>query len=221
VASAVPHPHLVRCLAFEEREGTPYLVFEYLGGESLAERISRAGRWTETEAVRILTQVAEAVQAIHDHGVVHGDLKATNILIADDGQAKLMGLGQVRLDDAELGLPNPRTMLNALNFVAPEQFEDGRAVTPRGDIYALGAALYLAVTGDLPFRANGALGTLRRKLNNDFVAARQLVATLSGRTDGAIRRALSMDPVERPASCREWIAELTEGPLCVSCAGQQ
>jgi serine/threonine protein kinase len=97
------------------------------------------------------------------------------------------------------------------NFIAPEQFNDAKHAGVRCDIYSLGATLYMMVTGEMPFQARGLGGVLKKKLNNEITAPRELAPALSGRVDWAIRRAVKADPAHRYASCREFIQALTHG----------
>jgi hypothetical protein len=93
--------------------------------------------------------------------------------------------------------------------MAPEQFEDPRAVDRRSDLYALAATLYMVVTGEVPFHAHGFLGTMEKKLNGDLVPPRQLVPDLSERVEAAILAGMSLNPADRPESCLAWVQLLT------------
>src|SRR5262249_29482697 len=98
--------------------------------------------------------------------------------------------------------------LGTPNYMAPEQFRNAKNASARCDIYSLGATLYQMVTGKLPYGMGNPVQIMQRKLANDLVAARKLVPELNPRTDWAIRRAMSADPEQRPASCREFAEDL-------------
>jgi serine/threonine protein kinase len=208
---SLDHPHIVRGLDFG-RDGTShYLVMELVEGQSLGERIERQGRLAEGEAVRIIVQVAEALHHAHQRGLVHRDVKPDNILITADGLAKLTDLGLSKNLAEDYSLTRPGAGLGTPYFMAPEQMADAKNVDVRCDVYGLGATLYLAVTGELPFRSRGFLGVLKKKASGDVTPPRRLVPALSERVDRAILRALRADRAERPGSCTEFIAELTDG----------
>jgi serine/threonine protein kinase len=211
VAHALDHPNIVRALDCGMDNGAPYMAMEFVDGESLGDRIERQGRLSEDEAVPIILQVAEALHAAHQKRLIHRDVKPDNILITKKGQAKLTDLGLVKAVDPNGELTQAGSWLGTPNFMAPEQFADAKAVDTRSDIYALGATLFMAVTGEIPFRARSQhfLNILKKKLQNELTAPRSLVPSLSERVDFAIRRAVRADRNQRHPTCRAFIAALT------------
>jgi serine/threonine protein kinase len=203
------HPHLVRGLDFGQEDALFYLVMEFVDGDDLATRIEKKKRLDEDEAVRIVVQIAEALQLAHEHQIIHRDVKPSNILLTPSGEAKLTDLGLVKCRQADLDLTRPMAGLGTPHFMAPEQFGDAKHADIRCDVYSLGATLYNAVTGKLPFDARSHLNMLKKKLKNDIAPPRQLVPQLSERVDLAIRRAMRADPTQRQSSCLEFIASLT------------
>jgi serine/threonine protein kinase len=208
-ANLLHHPHLIRVLDGGQENGTSYLVMEYVAGEDLWQRIEREGALPEDQAVRIICQVAEALSAAHARGIIHRDVKPDNILLSTDGQAKLTDLGLAKDLRAEIDLTRPDQGLGTPNFIAPEQFTHAKQAGVRCDVYALGATLYMAVTGKLPFEARGIPAVLKKKIDNDLLLPRQLVPDLSERVDWAIRRAVRANPDERHATCQEFSNALT------------
>lgn len=208
-AHALDHPNIVRALEFGYEGSTPYLVMEYVDGESLGKRLDRVGRLPEADAIRIIAQVAQGLHKAHKAKLVHRDVKPDNILLTADGTAKLADLGLVRELDSDVNLTRTGRGLGTPYFMAPEQFCDAKSADARCDIYSLGATLYMAVTGELPFRSNSPLEVWMKKRDNDYPSPRELVPSLSERTDWAIRRAMSADPAQRPTTCREFVEDLT------------
>ena len=208
-ASRLDHPNIVRALDYGETGATPYLVMEFVEGESLGQRIERAGRMSEVEAIRIIAQVAQGLHRAHKQNLVHRDVKPDNVLVTPDGTAKLADLGLVKETDADLNLTKTGRGLGTPHFMAPEQFRNAKNADPRCDIYSLGATLYQMVTGELPFRSSGPLEAWMKKVHNDLTPPRQLAPDLSERTDWAIRRAMAVQPDHRPATCREFVEDLT------------
>jgi eukaryotic-like serine/threonine-protein kinase len=203
-ASLLRHPNLVRAIDGGQQDGVSFLVMEYVAGEDLWQRIERDGPLPEAEAVRIISQVTEALEAAHAQGIIHRDVKPDNVLLTTKGQVKLADLGLAKDLSADIDLTRPDQGLGTPNFIAPEQFGDAKHAGVRCDVYGAGATLYMAVTGQLPFPANCIPAVLKKKINNDLVPPRQLVRGLSERIDFAIRRALRANPKERQASCREF-----------------
>jgi serine/threonine-protein kinase len=155
----IKHPNIVDIYEFGELpDGRPFYVMELLEGTDLRSLLNERGRFTPKEAYEILEPVCSALQAAHDQGIVHRDLKASNILVMQrDGKQviKLLDFGIAKLmhpDAADAGLTVVGTRLGTSYTMAPEQIR-GEAVDPRTDIYALGVVLYHLLTGQYPFRA--------------------------------------------------------------------
>jgi hypothetical protein len=155
----IKHPNIVDIYEFGELpDGRPFYVMELLEGTDLRSLLNERGRFTPKEAYEILAPVCSALQAAHDQGIVHRDLKASNILILQrDGKqvVKLLDFGIAKLmhpDAADAGLTVVGTRLGTSYTMAPEQIR-GDKVDPRTDIYALGVVLYHLLTGQYPFRA--------------------------------------------------------------------
>jgi len=118
-------------------------------------------------------------------------------------------LGLVKETDTTAELTRPGSGLGTPSFMAPEQFRNAKNASIRCDIYSLGATLYQMVTGVMPFEGSDVVQTMMRKLKNDLTVPRRLVPTLSERTDAAIRRAMSADAEKRPATCLEFVADIS------------
>jgi serine/threonine protein kinase len=209
-ASRLDHPNIVRALDYNDSTSTPYLVMEFVEGESLGQKLERDGRMEEADALRIIAQVAQGLHRAHKQGLVHRDVKPDNILITRDEVAKLADLGLVKETETDLNLTKTGRGLGTPHFMAPEQFRNAKNADIRCDIYSLGATLYQMVTGELPFGSvNGPLDAWMKKIQNDLKPPREVIPTLSERLDWAIMRAMSADPEMRPASCREFIEDVT------------
>jgi serine/threonine protein kinase len=202
------HPHLIRALRFGDHAGAPYMVLEYVDGMSLGDRLDRDKRLPEEEAVRIITQVGEALHYAHQQRVIHRDVKPDNILLTADGVAKLADLGLAKDCESDELLTRPSAGLGTPNFMAPEQFSDAKNADRRCDVYSLGATLYMALTGVIPFRAKGHLSVLRKKLDKELTPPRELVPEISPRVEAAILRAVDVNPRARQASCHQFVEDL-------------
>jgi serine/threonine protein kinase len=203
------HPHVVRVLDFGTSSKYHFLVMELVEGPTLAQYIARQGKLKEQEAVDIILQVATGLHQIHDAGLIHRDIKPDNILLAPEGVAKLTDLGLVKIMGDEIDLTRPNSGLGTPNYMAPEQFSDAKHADCRCDLYSLGATLYTAVTGQVPFRSSTPVEVFKKKQKGDLAAVRTLVPDLSEVVERTINRSLNLDPKSRHANCREFMAELT------------
>ena len=209
VASKFNHPNLVRALEFGTDNDLPFLVLEFVNGESLGVQISRNGKFEELEGIKIIAQVAKALNQVHKDKLIHRDVKPDNILVGKNGIAKLTDLGLVKeILVGDLNLTRSGRGLGTPNFMAPEQFRDAKNADIRCDIYSLGATLYTMLTGELPYKSVNPLETWMKKVQNDLPTPRELNPRISERTDWAIRRAMDSDPDTRPSSCREFVEDL-------------
>ena len=145
LARRVHSPYVVRVLGYGARQGIPYVVLEYVPGSSLRARLAQHGPYAPREARSILVQVAQGLSAVHQAGVVHRDVKASNVLVTDDGVAKLTDFGIARAPDAS-GQTGTGTLLGTPAYMAPEGPRDVRS-----DLYSLGVLYYELLAGALPF----------------------------------------------------------------------
>ena len=143
------HPHIVGVIDAGEEDGRPYIVFEYVEGETLKDRIRRLGRLPVDEAIAYAIEIARALGAAHGRGIVHRDVKPQNVLVDEEGSAKVTDFGIARsMDDS--GLTAEGRVLGTTDYVSPEQAL-GHDVNGQSDIYSLGVVLYEMLTGDVPF----------------------------------------------------------------------
>jgi len=206
-ASQIDHPNVVKAIDYCGT-GTPFLVMEYVDGESLGAKIERDGALDEAVAVRIIGQVCEGLHRAHKQGLIHRDVKPDNILLTLDLTAKLTDLGLVKDVEGEMNLTKTGRGLGTPHFMAPEQFRNAKNADARCDVYSLGATLYTMVTGEIPFDKTSPLDCWLRKTKNELASPKSRNPKLSDRADWAIRRAMLNDPAERPASCREFMEDL-------------
>src|ERR687894_491976 len=146
------HPHVVTVIDAGEDDGTPYIVFEYIEGETLKDRIRRLGRLPVLEAVAYAVEIGRALYAAHAQRLVHRDVKPQNVLIDAEGRAKVTDFGIARSLEAH-GLTATGRVLGTTDYVSPEQAL-GHEVTEQSDVYSLGIVLFEMLTGDVPFKAD-------------------------------------------------------------------
>lgn len=208
-ARQLDHPNIVKAIEYCDSVPTPFLVMEFVDGESLGQKIEREGKLTEAEAIRIMAQVCQGLHRAHKQNLIHRDVKPDNIMLNREGVAKLTDLGLVKEAENELNLTRTGRGLGTPHFMAPEQFRNAKNADIRCDVYSLGATLYMMVTGRMPFEGCGPLDAWMKKSNNDFVPPKEINPNISERIDWAIRRAMSANPEQRPATCREFFEDLT------------
>jgi serine/threonine protein kinase len=208
-ARVLDHPNVVRAIEYCGTGPHPFLVMEYVEGESLGQRLERTGPIPEDEAIRLISQVCDGLQRAHKQGLVHRDVKPDNIMVNLEGVAKLTDMGLVKEVENDLNLTKTGRGLGTPHYMAPEQFRNAKNVDIRGDVYSLGATLYALLTGHVPFDNSNPLDCWMKKIRNEFPAPRELNPAVSERVDWAVRRAMSAEPNQRPASCREFLEDLT------------
>ena len=208
-ASLLDHPNIVKAIEYCGTGASPFLVMEFVDGESLGQRVERTGAIAEAAAIHIISQVCDGLHRAHKQGLIHRDVKPDNILVTLDGIAKLTDMGLVKDVEGELNLTKTGRGLGTPHFMAPEQFRNAKNADVRCDIYSLGATLYMMVTGEVPFTKTSPLDCWMKKIKNDFPPPKQVCPKLGDRVNRAILRAMSADPAARPASCREFIEDLT------------
>jgi eukaryotic-like serine/threonine-protein kinase len=203
LAMALDHPNIVRALDVGEDNGRHFLVMEYIDGESVNKRIAREGVIPEEEAIKIIAAVARALDRAHSESLVHRDVKPDNILLTKDGQVKLTDLGLAKKAEIDLDLTRTGKGLGTPHFMAPEQFHNAKNVDPLSDIYALGATLYVMITGKLPFRGTDALDTFMRKNKNLYTPVEEILPGVDPRVLKVIRYAMAADPRKRPCQAAQ------------------
>gem|GEM_PF-379882 len=208
-ASLIDHPNVVKAIEYCGSGPTPFLVMEYVEGESLGDKIEARGALPEELAITIIAQVCDGLHRAHKQGLIHRDVKPDNILVTRENIAKLTDLGLVKDIEGELNLTKTGKGLGTPHFMSPEQFRNAKNADVRCDVYSVGATLYMMVTGIIPFSNTSPLECWMRKTKNEIAAPKSLNPTLSDRVDFAIRRAMAPNPADRPSSCREFMEDLT------------
>jgi tRNA A-37 threonylcarbamoyl transferase component Bud32 len=166
------HPHIVQVIDAGEDDAMPFIVFEYVEGETLKERIRRCGRLPEaaglpvTEAIAYAIEIGRALGAAHDRGIVHRDVKPQNILVDEEGSAKVTDFGIARTLEQE-GLTADGRVLGTTDYVSPEQAL-GHAVTGQSDLYSLGVVLFEMLTGDVPFHGENQVAVAMKHVREEL-----------------------------------------------------
>lgn len=212
VGARLDHPHIIRVLD-ADKEGR-YAVFEHVAGETLGDRLRRAGRFGPIDAARWLAQVADAIEHLRGHGIVHRDIKPSNILLAPGGYAKLLDLGLAFISDAgdsqqlallteETERPRKGIAIGTAPFASPEQFENSQGVDTRSDIYSAGCTLYSVLAGRPPF-----YGTVQETYRMHCESPPPPLADVPAALTAIIEKCLAKRPTDRYQTGAELAAEL-------------
>jgi tetratricopeptide (TPR) repeat protein len=204
LVAALRHPHIVQVYDFAVADGEPYMVMEYLEGGTLADRLAEYARRGETmalpEVVRLLDPLADALDAAHSQGVIHGGLAPANVLFTARGQPVLTDFGLVQILGG-LALTNPGGS-GAAAYISPEQ-ASGKPPGVASDLYALGAILYELTTGRPPFRAEAPAALLLQHITEPVPSPRQFNPGLPQAAQDVLLKALAKDATGRYATAHD------------------
>ena len=207
LAAQLSHPNIVTVIDRGEQEGRQFIVFEYVEGENLKALVEREAPLPEREAIELALQVADGLAFAHAHGLVHRDVKPQNVLLTEDGRAKVTDFGIARSIDVHRGLTQTGTVMGTSDYISPEQARGG-PVDACSDIYSLGAVLYELLTGDVPFTGDNFVSVAMRHINEPPPSVRERRPELSPRIDAAVRKAMAKDRDDRFPSMEAFAAEL-------------
>jgi serine/threonine-protein kinase len=216
LAASIDHPNVVPIYESGEVEGVLYIAMRYVEGTDLRALVDAEGRLTAERAVRLTWQVAAALDAAHRRGLVHRDVKPSNVLIAREGDehAYLTDFGLTKHAGSASGFTRTGLFVGTPDYAAPEQIR-GEHLDARADVYALGCLLFHALTGRTPFPRDSELGRMYAHLNEPAPAASPLAPDVPPALDGVIGTAMAKDPAERYASAGDlaraaWAAQAGE-----------
>ena len=202
------HPHVVGVIDAGEDESRPYIVFEYVEGETLKERIRRQGRLPINEAVAYAIEIARALGAAHARHIVHRDVKPQNVLIDEEGSAKVTDFGIARTLDEE-GLTADGRVLGTTDYVSPEQAL-GQRVTGQSDLYSLGVVLYEMLTGEVPFKGESQVAVAMKHVREQMPDVQAKRPEVSAALAAVVDTATAKRQEDRYANDAELIADLED-----------
>jgi beta-lactam-binding protein with PASTA domain len=209
-AASLSHPNIVAVFDFGEEMSDPYIVMELIDGQDLSSILRENGALPPRQAARVSAEVAKALQAAHVRGIVHRDVKPSNILVGRDGRVKVADFGIARaLDDSQLTLPG--VTMGSVHYFSPEQAR-GEPATQASDIYSLGIVLYESLTGQRPFSGDGAAAVALARLTTTPPRPSAIRPGVPAALDQVVQRAMALDPAARYASAAS-MASALEGWL--------
>ncbi|WP_328761849.1 serine/threonine-protein kinase [Streptomyces sp. NBC_00272] len=213
VAAAIDHPHIVPVFEAGETDGLLYIAMRYVPGQDLRALLDRTGPLPVETAARIAGQVASALDAAHDHDLVHRDVKPGNILVAEGTDSEhpehvyLTDFGLTKKSLSLTGFTSVGQFVGTLDYVAPEQIS-GKPVDARCDVYSLGCVVYETLTGGPPFQRDDDMALLWAHQYDPPPPVSSRRPGLPAAVDEVLAKALAKSPDDRWGSCLEFTAAL-------------
>ncbi len=225
-AAVLNHPSIVSVFDYDEDEGVPFIVYELVEGTRLDHLIAR-GRPSESQTVELAYQVASALAYAHERGIIHRDIKPQNIVVTEDGRAKILDFGLAKKTGVEFMAENDDTLqasstfetvrgtiLGTVQYMSPEQI-GGKPLDGRTDIFSLGIVLYEMLTGVNPFRADSVASTIGKIMSSDNPDGLPQ-GSVSSSLREIVTRALCKNREDRYCSARELADDLARLKNAVS-----
>ncbi|HVW21989.1 MAG TPA: protein kinase [Opitutaceae bacterium] len=208
IGARLNHPLVLKVLKVTTPKSRPYLVTEFLDGQTLSDLLAKRKPLPEAEAASYGSRICEALEYLHNNGIVHRDLKPQNIMICRDGSLRLFDFGIARAERARrLTFVGLTPAMGTPDYISPEQVK-GKRGDNRSDLYSLGAILYEMTTGSTPFEGESPYVVMNARVTGDPVAPRKLNPDLTPVIEEIILHALERDPKERYASAADIRREL-------------
>jgi serine/threonine protein kinase len=201
-AASLSHPNIVQVYdRGETGDGTSYIAMEYVPGGTLKEQIERRGPFGDRETAAVGAQIADALGAAHERGVIHRDIKPQNVLVTASGDLKVTDFGLARAASAVTSSATG-VIFGTAGYISPEQAL-GEPVGPRSDLYSLGVILYEMLTGELPFTADNSIAVCMKHVTEPLLPPKHLNPSVSDGMDALVVKLLAKDPAGRYASATE------------------
>jgi serine/threonine protein kinase len=203
-AGRLSHPNIVSIYDYGDDQDVAFIVMEFVQGKELKKYFDSEERFALPEVLRIMSQLLEALEYSHQHGVVHRDIKPANIIIAKNGMVKVADFGIAKIESSHM--TQIGSVLGTPTHMSPEQFM-GQAVDLRTDIYSSGVILYQFLTGERPF-AGSVVTIMHKAINRDPVPPSQLNADIPAAMDNIVKKAMAKRADDRYQTAREFLTDL-------------
>jgi serine/threonine-protein kinase len=207
VAAAVIHENIVRVLDLGVAEGVPFIEMELVRGSALSAMVRERGPLAPPEASRICAEALCGLARVHQEKIVHGDIKPGNILVDEQGRARLTDFGISKFLEETTTATSGRRVIGSPHFMAPEQWR-GESLSTRTDLYAMGLVLYYALTGLLPYGADSGAALMYKHLHEPLLPPGREHPGVPDCLAEVIRRAAEKEPAARFASAEEFCEAL-------------
>jgi len=209
IVAKLEHPHIVPVFDFSEASGQPYLVMRFIEGETLKARLSK-GDLTLDEVRRVIKPVAEALAYAHGQGVLHRDVKPSNILLTPEGGVYLADFGLARIAQAGESTLSQDSLLGTPQYISPEQAQGQSDLDARTDVYSLGVVVYELLVGRVPYQADTPYAVIHDHIYAPLPLPRSIKPDFSEALERVLLKALTKDRTDRYASVSEFYAALDQ-----------
>jgi serine/threonine-protein kinase len=208
-AAQLNHPNIVQAYDVGKAGELHYFVMEYVDGRTVYDDIVKHKRFGEIDAIEIIIQIAESLEHAHERGLIHRDVKPKNIMITQEGVAKLADMGLARaITDKEAAEAEAGKAFGTPYYISPEQIRGEVNIGPPADIYSLGATLYHMVTGNVPFDGKNPSAVMHKHLKAELVPPDHVNPKLSAGISEIIEMMMARDPASRYQSCKDLLLDL-------------
>lgn len=208
-AAQLNHPNIVQAYDVAKAGDYHYFVMEFVDGRTVYDDIVKHKRFSESEAIDIVIQVAEALLHAHERGLVHRDVKPKNVMISKEEVVKLADMGLARaMSDKEAAEAEAGKAFGTPYYISPEQIRGEKDIGPPADIYSLGATIYHMVTGNVPFDGKNPSAVMHKHLKAELVAPDHVNPKLSAGVSEIIEMMMAKSPRKRYANCKDLLLDL-------------
>jgi eukaryotic-like serine/threonine-protein kinase len=204
-AAGLSHPNVVAVFDRGEWNGTYYIAMEYLPGRSLKAVVREHGALSPNDAIDIVIQILLATRFAHKRGIIHRDIKPHNVILDEEGRAKVTDFGIARAGASDMTMTG--SILGTAQYLSPEQAQ-GHAVSETSDLYAVGVVLYELLTGAVPFEGDSAVSIALKQVSVEPVPPSRINPEVSPPLDAVVMRSLAKEPTARFATADDFIAAL-------------
>ncbi len=206
-AAALNHPNIATVHQIEEVGENTFIVMEYVEGQNLRQLLQAQGPIPVDDAINYAIQISAGLQAAHQKGIIHRDIKSANIMITENGQIKIMDFGLAKLP-SEMQVTKAGATIGTIAYLSPEQAHDGAAVDHRTDIWSFGVVLYEILTGQLPFQGGHEMAVMYAIMNKDPQPVSSLRSEVPDWLESIATKTLAKNPDERYTEMNEVLADL-------------
>lgn len=202
----VTHKNVIRIYDLGDADGAKFITMEYVDGRDLRSLIQEKKKFSPEEAIEVMQQVCQALEAAHSVGVIHRDLKPQNIMQESTGRILVMDFGLARTMEGD-GMTQVGALVGTMEYMSPEQAL-GKQLDQRSDLFTAGLILYELLTGKMPFHAESALASLIKRTQERAIPVSDLDRTIPGALSGVVSKCLETDPNLRYQSATEMLRDL-------------
>jgi len=208
IAASLSHPNIVKVFDHGYVNGRPYIINEFIKGQTLKEALDFRSNFSLLEAIDIMIQLTSALYYAHQHNIIHRDVKPMNIFLLPDGTVKLADFGIAESDNIR-SLDNNKDIVGSVHYLAPE-ISKGKPASIKSDIYSAGVTFFELITGHLPFVGENSVSVAVMHIHDKFPSPKKYIPTCPKEIEKIIFKACDKNPNKRYADCKEFYDELVK-----------